>query len=368
MAPEILPGTLIKDPEAARSVIQLMAYGPDGFIEQELSGPAEAKTALGKWPNLWINVDGLANTEVVSQFGSMFGLHELALEDVLSVQQRSKVEQYGDQLFIVTRMASLENGHPETEQLSLFLGKDFVLTFQERPGGDCLNPVRDRIRRGWGQIRQTGADYLVYALIDAVVDGYFPVLEDLGDRLDNLEDEILDRAGKRTPASVHDIKRGILIVRRAIWPLRDAINVLCRDANPLIGEQARIYMRDCYDHALRLMDLVETYREIGSDLMDLYLTSVSNRMNEVMKVLTIITTLFIPPTFIAGVYGMNFNPAKSPLNMPELEWYFGYPFALTLMAAVVIALTFYLRSRGWIATGEVAAPLPSASDKGLPRQ
>jgi magnesium transporter len=235
--------------------------------------------------------------------------------------------------------------------VTIFLGDNVVITFQERPGGDSFNSVRERIFRAWGPMRSQKADYLFYALVDAVIDGYFPAVEHLGDQLEKLEDDILLRLDRETPARVHEVKRDVLLVRRAIWPLREAINSLCRDESTLITPQTRLYLRDSYDHALRLMDLVEVYREIGSDLKDLYLTSVSNRMNEIMKVLTIITTLFIPPTLIAGIYGMNFNTQRSPFNMPELNWHYGYPIALLAMVVVSLLLAWYLQRRGFIGIG-----------------
>jgi magnesium transporter len=331
--------------------IHLMAYSSSGeFAEMEIEAIADLKAQLNKFQVMWLNVDGIGNGDFVREVAELFDLHELALEDVLSLQQRAKVEQYDDHLFIVLRMITMHHGeHPETEQLSLFLGKRYVLTFQEHPGGDTLGPVRERIRRSLGRIRTEPSDYLAYALIDAAVDGYFPVLELLGEKLDQLEDEILDQStGNETPARVHEIKRDILLVRRAIWPLREAVNNLIRDANPLISDQTRVYLRDVHDHAMRIMDLVEMYREIGSDLMDLYLTSVSNRMNEVMKALTLITSIFIPPTLIAGIYGMNFDTRVSPWNMPELNWYYGYPLALSIMVLLSLLLIGYLWHRGWL--------------------
>ena len=331
--------------------IHLMAYSSSGeFAEMEIKSVAEVKAQLNKYQVVWLNVDGIGDGGFVREVADVFGLHELALEDVLSLQQRAKVEQYDDYLFIVLRMITMHHGeHPETEQLSIFLGKRYVLTFQEHPGGDTFGQVRERIRRSLGRIRSEQADYLAYALIDAVVDGYFPVLELLGESLDILEDDILGQStGNETPARVHEIKRDILLVRRAIWPLREAVNNLIRDANPLVRDQTRVYLRDVHDHAMRIMDLVEMYREIGSDLMDLYLTSVSNRTNEVMKTLTVITSIFIPPTLVAGIYGMNFNPKASPYNMPELEWYFGYPFALLVMILLSILLVAYLWHKGWL--------------------
>src|SRR5262245_7632857 len=252
-------------------------------------------------------------------------------------------------------------GHLVSEQLSLFLGPDFVITFQERPG-DCLEPVRERIRKQETRVREADAGYLAYAILDAVTDHYFPILEAYGERLEALEDRIVARPDRAVVAEIHDMKRELLYIRRAVWPQREALNTLVRDEIPHITAETRLYLRDCYDHSVRIIDLVETYREVCSDLMDLYLSSISNRMNEIMKVLTIISTLFIPLTFVVGIYGMNFDPQSSPLNMPELKWYFGYPMCLALMIAIAIAQLFYFRHKGWIGQGR--APVAGMDDAG----
>lgn len=342
-SPDELQKLIGPQPEAP---IEVIAFGPDGFEEKTVRTAAAAKEFTKHWPLTWINLDTSPNPNVVKDFAEIFALHELAAEDVFHGQQRVKVDDYGQHLFIVLRMIS-EVESQCTEQLSLFVGSDFVISFQESPG-DCLSSVRERIRRDAGRIRRSGSDYLTYAIIDACVDGYFPVLEKLGDHIDLLEDEILDTSHKFTPAMIHELKRELLLLRRAVWPLRELASTLSRDKLHLISDDTRIYLRDCLDHSVRLIDLVETYRELVHDLMDMYLSRVNNRMNEIMKVMTIITTLFIPPTFIAGVYGMNFNPKSGPFNMPELEWPFGYFFSLGLMLVLVVGLTIYLYRRGWL--------------------
>lgn len=345
--PGTAPGTLTIDPASPRPEIRVVAYGPDGFKEGAIARPAELKEYLARWPVTWVNVDGLGDAATIRELGEIFNLHPLALEDVVNVHQRAKVEQYGDQTFIVAHMATV-NDHLETEQISLFLGSKFVLTFQERPGWDCLEPVRDRIRKHLTHLRSAGPGYLAYALLDAIVDQYFPVLEAYGERLETLEDLVVERPDRAAVAEVHEMKRELLHVRRLIWPQREALNSLVRDRTPHIDDETRLYLRDCYDHAVRIIDLVETHREVCSDLMDLYLSSVSNRMNEVMKVLTVISTLFIPLTFIVGVYGMNFNTQISPWNMPELNWPFGYPLVLALMAIISVGQLIFFRRKGWI--------------------
>jgi magnesium transporter len=341
-----LPGTVVDVPDEPMPTIELFAYGPDHYIENTLHSVDEVKQFLGKHPVIWLNVEGLGDAKTIIQLGRIFGVHELALEDAASIHQRAKVDEYDDLLFIIVRMASSHEGHPDLEQLSMFLGPGFVITIQEGHTGDVLDPVRDRIRKGNGHLRIEQADYLMYAILDTVIDGYFPVVESLGDELEKLEDSILEGPDRYTPARVLEMKRDILGVRRAIWPARDVVNILARDEVNLVSQKTRVYLRDCYDHAMRIIDLLETQREMCSDLMDLYLSSVSNRMNEVMKALTVITLLFMPPTLIAGIYGMNFN-TKYPLNMPELNWTAGYPFALTLMVVTALCFVRYAYTKGW---------------------
>ncbi|MGQ0636469.1 MAG: magnesium/cobalt transporter CorA [Planctomycetaceae bacterium] len=345
--PGAAPGTLSIDPESPRPAMRLLAYGPEKFVERDIHVPQELQDYLGHWPVCWLNVDGLGDARTLEQLAELFHLHPLAMEDVVNVNQRAKVEQYGDRTFIVTHMMLLTE-HLETEQVSLFLGANFVVTFQERPGWDCLEPVRERIRKHMMRVREAGAGYLAYAILDAVIDHYFPVLEKYGEKLELLEDRIIARPDRAAVAELHEVKRELLNLRRAAWPQREALNMLVRDEIAHINPETRLYLRDVYDHTVRIIDLVETYREVCSDLMDLYLSSISNRMNEIMKVLTVISTLFIPLTFVVGVYGMNFNTAVSPWNMPELNWYFGYPLCLAVMGAIAIAQLLFFRRRGWI--------------------
>jgi magnesium transporter len=331
-----------------------MAYGPDALIEREIEDVAHISRFLAEHPVTWINVDGLGDATTIQALGELFELHPLALEDVVNVTQRPKVEEYGEQLFIVVRMPTAE--HPqETEQLSLFLGKNFLLTFQEREG-DCLEPVRVRARRGRPRLRNSNPDYLAYAVLDAIVDAYFPLLDRYGEQLVDLETEILTAPDESVPQRLHDLKRTLEPHRRLFSFFREVFAELHRDETPLINEATRVYVRDCYDHTLQLIDLLENYREANSSLMDLYLSSLSNRMNDVMKVLTITATIFIPLTFIAGIYGMNFDPDRSPLNMPELGWYWGYPFAVTLMVIVAVVMVVLFRRRGWLGSPRRRAP------------
>lgn len=314
------PGTITVDPAAPKPLIRVIAYGNGASIDDRTESLEVIPGLLGQHPVVWVNVDGLGDAAVIKRLGEIFGLHPLALEDVVHTHQRPKVEQYGEHLFIVLREARL-NERLETEQFSMFLGKNFVVSFGEREG-DAFDPVRDRIRQKAGRICSRGADFLAYSLMDAMVDSCFPILEAYSDRLEEIEDSMVLHPGREDLARLHDTKRDLLTLRRALWPTREAFSQLARDDNDLISPDTRVWIRDCYDHAVQLLDLAETDREVCSDLMDLYLSSVSNRLNSVMKVLTIISTIFIPLTFLAGVYGMNFHTDVG--NMPELLWKHGY--------------------------------------------
>jgi magnesium transporter len=254
-----------------------------------------------------------------------------------------------NQLVIISQMVIPKPGEDGfwLEQVSFVLGKHYLLTVQEEPQRDCFDPVRDRLRTAKGIIRKNGADYLAYTLLDSIIDGFFPVLEVYGERIEELEDEVVTNPTRRTLERIYKVRRELLALRRAIWPQRDAINGLIRDGSNLISPEVRIYLRDCYDHTVQVMDMVETYRELTSGLMDVYLSSVGNKMNEIMKLLTVISSIFIPLTFVAGIYGMNFNTEKSPLNMPELNWYWGYPFCLAFMSAIATGLVLFFWRRGW---------------------
>lgn len=341
------PGTVIVHPEAAPPTIRVLAYGPEDVLEEKITDPQRVREFFGKRPVLWVDIEGLGDAATIHAVGEIFNVHRLALEDIVTVHQRAKIEQYGDQLFIVARAVYLDE-HLDTEQISLFVGKNFVLTFQEGRPGDCLEAIRERIRKKGGRIRDAGHDYLAYALLDAIVDSYFPILEAYGERLETLEDEILLRPQVDTIARIHGIKRDLLTLRRAMWPQRETLNSLLRGESAVVTAETRLYLRDCYDHSVQILDLLETYRELGSDLIDMYLSTVSNRTNEIMRVLTVISVVFMPLTFIAGVYGMNFDTSKSPWNMPELGWPFGYPFALLLMLTVALGQMIFFRRRGWL--------------------
>jgi magnesium transporter len=347
------PGTLLVA-GVSRPKIVLIDYDAEVVVERELQTLDECIEYLtDDRPSItWVDVRGLGHKETFERLGEIFKVHPLALEDMVNAPQRPKADAYAcEQVLIVSRMAQLDDsGVLRTEQLSILLGKTFVLTVQEEADWDVIESVRARIRGGRGAVRQRGADYLAYALLDAVVDGFFPVLERLGERIEELELEVT-AANRPMSRPIHEVKRDLLTLRRSIWPQRDLVNALLREENPMISRETRLYLRDTYDHAVQVMDMVETFREITSGLMDLYLSGVSNRMNETMKVLTIISTIFLPITAIAGVYGMNFHHESSPWNMPELDWYYGYPLVWGLMLASVLGLLWFYRRMGWIGRG-----------------
>ena len=345
-APGAAPGTLKIDPEAPHPIMRAIAYSSQNLIDRDIHDPAEITAILGQYPVTWINVDGLGDADILRKLGDIFHLHPLALEDVVNVHQRAKLEHFADHQFLVFHQVDATD-RIQSEQISLFFGKNFVLTFQEE-AGDCFEPVRERIRQHVGLIRGTGPDYLSYALLDATVDHYFPLLETFGERLDELETRIIAAPENTTMTQVHDIKRELLTLRRKIWPLRDALNTLVRDPVPEVSDSTRIYLRDCYDHVMRIIDLLETYRELASDLLEFQLSSISYKINEVMRVLTVIATIFIPLTFIVGLYGMNFDPDTSPWNMPELRWYWGYPLCLAMMLVVTGGLLVFFQRKGWL--------------------
>ena len=341
------PGILVEDRTALPTTIRCIGYGPDILDERESVTSDDIRDLIGKYPVLWIDVTGLGNPQEITKIGELFGLHPLTIEDIGNAGQRPKTEYYDDIVFTVARMISVSPAFEvSSEQLGVVLHRGVVLTFQERPG-DCLDSVRNRIRSGVGRIRNVGADYLAYAIIDAVVDSYFPILERYGDEIEVLEEQAVTKPTRATVAGIHSIRRDILAIRRSVWPLRDAINSLIRDENQLITDETNHYLRDCHDHSIRAIDIIEIYRELMAGLMDTYISSSNYQQNEVMKVLTIIATIFIPLTFVAGVYGMNFNSDVSPWNMPELHWYWGYPTVIAGMFVVAVALVLFFRQRRW---------------------
>ncbi len=337
------PGKLNIEPDAKPSLFVLIDYDQSHAIRKVDVTPKALTPYLGTNTISWMDVQGLGSERVLKQIGDIFTLHPLLLEDVVNVPQRPKLEDYNEQLVLIVQMVrpnANEVGF-ESEQVSFVLGTRYLLTFQEEEIEDCFDIVRERIRANQGKVRQQGADYLMYLLLDSIIDGYFPVLEDYGDRIEDIEDELAISPHTSQLKEIYVIRRELLALRRAIWPLRNVTNMLVRGESSLISAEAQIYFRDCYDHVIQILDIVETYRELASSLMDAYLSSMSNKMNEVMQVLTVVSTIFIPLTFIAGVYGMNFE------YMPELKTRWGYFGSLGLMAAIAGGLILFFWRRGW---------------------
>jgi magnesium transporter len=336
------PGTLVIPRGSPPPRIRIVEYSAEELVEREAEKAAEIRESLESGRFCWVDVQGLGSEEVLREIAAVFNLHPLALEDVAHVPQRPKGELYPEHHFFTTRMIRLAaNGTLDIEQVSIFVGRGWVLTFQERYG-DVLDPVRNRLRRGGGMMRQWGVDYLAYAIIDAIVDWYFPVAERVGDALEELEQEVLRSPSRDLIGEINRIRRDLLTLRRAIWPQREAINALLRDGSPMIDARVLTYFRDTHDHAMQIVDIIETYRDLASGLMQTYLSVVGNRTNDVMKVLTIMASIFIPLTFIAGVYGMNFE------FMPELAWRWAYPAVLLFMGSSGVGLLLYFRHLGWI--------------------
>lgn len=348
--PGSMPGTMAIADRANPTEIVLIDYNQEQHHFATGLTPEEAAANLDTASVSWLDVGGLADHIALEKIAEIFKLHPLLLEHVVNVPQRPKLEDYPHQLVIITQMVNFEDQGKGIwlEQVSFILGKNYLLTIQEEPHKDCFMPIRDRLSKGKGIIRQQKADYLTYALWDTIIDCYFPALEAFGEKIEELEELVLTKPNEATLAQIHQIKRELLSLRRAIWPQRDMLNILIRDGHPLINDHVLHYFKDCYDHVVQIIDTIEIYRELASGLMDVYLSAVSNKMNEVMKLLAVISTVFIPLTFVAGVYGMNFNSKISPWNMPELEWYWGYPLCLAIMLAIALGLIAYFWRLGWL--------------------
>ena len=342
------PSTLTGAPpsKAAPEKIRLISYDPAEIRIREGVDPADCAECLQKGGVTWAHVQGHPGEATLRNLGAIFDLHDLALEDVLNTGQRPKVESFDDQLFVVMSLPLMREGRVYVDQVSLFLGGNFLVSFCV---GDpaFFEPIVHRLQVKGGSLRARGPDYLLYTLIDMVIDQGFPVLESFGLQLEEIEDEILEASGRDTVAKIHAIKRELILLRRMLWPQREVVSRLMRAENALIEPGTVVYLRDCYDHSIQVMDLMETYRDVTGSMLDIYLSSVSNRMNDIMRVLTVIATVFIPLTFITGIYGMNFERAAGPWNMPELGWAFGYPLIWLVMILVVVAMVIFFRRRGW---------------------
>lgn len=343
------PGTIDASPELPAPTIRCIRFNPER-LEESVVAVEELTQATTAAPDMitWIDVQGLGSADTLLTLGTALGLHLLTVEDIAHVHQRPKVEEHEAYLFVVLRCIRMHDEDTvDNEQISMVLKKDLLVTFQERPG-DGFEPVRQRLREGKGTIRKRGADYIAYALIDTVIDLVFPVLEIYGDVMDRIDDEVLDNPQQQTSAAIHRLKRELRMLRRALWPLRDLAATLSRDDHDLIDDSVRVALRDCHDHAVAAADFVESAKERAADLGDRYLASISERTNQVMKVLTIVATIFIPLTYLAGLYGMNFDSEVSPFNMPELKWRYGYVAFWIVSLIIAGSMALYFRRRGWL--------------------
>jgi magnesium transporter len=339
------PGTpvYVGEREDEKVKISVLDYDELNYQEKEVKAVEECFPFKDTSTVTWINIDGIHQVDIIEKIGKHFDLHPLIQEDIVNTEQRPKIEDFGNYIYIVLKMIYHDenDGEIKIEQVSLILGENFVISFQEKEG-DIFNHVRERIRNGKGRIRKMKADYLAYSLLDAVVDNYFFILEKSGEQIEELEDKVVSNPKPETLQEIHKLKRGMIFLRRSVWPLREVINTLERGESSFIQKTTRIYLRDVYDHTIQVIDSVETFRDMLSGMHDTYLSSISNRMNEIMKVLTIIATIFIPLTFVAGIYGMNFK------FMPELDWRWGYFAVWLIMAAVAVLMIFYFKRKKWL--------------------
>jgi len=337
------PGTLVSTTDRTGAVkVTIIDYNEADFQEKQVSGVDECFELRDKPTVTWINVDGLNSIDIVEKLGKCYQLHPLVLEDILSIDQRPKIEIFESYVYVVLKMLSYseKNNGLESEQISLIFGKNFLISFQEKEG-DVFDLIRDRLRNARGRIRKTGADYLSYALVDATIDNYFSILEKFGERITHIEEELVADPSPKTVQSINRLKRELIFLRKSIWPLREVISGLTRGETTLVKKETVVYLRDIYDNTIQVIDTIETSRDMVSGMLDIYLTSASFKMNEIMKILTVIATIFIPLTFITGIYGMNFN------NMPEISWQWGYLTILGLMFAMAVSMLAYFKKKNW---------------------
>ena len=343
------PGTLLFAADAPPTKIRMISYDKDRVRDEEVHDVQALCAAIENGHVTWVDIQGFGDEQIIRELGKAFSLHPLVMEDIVNMPQRPKTEAYDGQVLIITRMVRIkEEAKVDMEQVTLVLGTNYVLTFQERYG-DVLDPVRERIRKGKGHpIRCHGSDYLAYAIVDTIVDGYYPVVEVMGDHLEQLEEMVIDDPGDEVLRLLNGTKNLLVNLRRAIWPQREAVNTLMRDQNCLISNDVRVFFRDTYDHCVQTAEVIEMYREMATGLMNTYLSSVANRTNEVMKVLTIMASVFIPLTFLAGIYGMNFE------HMPELQVWWAYPLVWITMLSVVVGMMIFFYRKGWIGMSKTA--------------
>ncbi len=347
----LMGGSLISSTETQPkfSRVSMVNYDKETHSLMKLTDPQVLKGLKDKEGVTWIAFTGQLQQHWIDSLEEVLQIHPLVIEDIVNAGQRPKVEEFDDHLFLTlkTFFSSEKANTIKTQQLSIVLGENYVLTFQNHPN-ELFDDVLQRIKSGKGRIRGMGPDYLTYRLVDSVVDSYFNVIDKVGDAIETIEDRLMAEPEEQVLYDIHSLKRDMIFLRRSIWPMREVVGTLSRDRTSMINPETEVFYRDIYDHTIQVIDTIETFRDMLSGMLDLYLSSLSNKMNEVMKVLTIIATIFIPLTFIAGIYGMNFDPDASPLNMPELGWYFGYPFAMGSMVIIAIIMLIFFRKKKWI--------------------
>jgi magnesium transporter len=337
------PGTILAEKAPERKIkMTVISYSPDDYEEREIESVEECFEQASSKEVTWINVDGTQDAELLRKIGERFGFHPLALEDIITADQRPKVEDFGEYIFITARLPrKLETlSSINMQQINIFLGPDFILTIHD--AGDAFNPILQRMKENRGRIRKMGADYLAYALIDLIIDQYFPVMESVGDQIELIEDEIQESPSHEVVSKIREMKRDLILIRASIWPMREVINSLQREEPKLVADTTKVFLRDAYDHTIQIADIVESYRDILSEMFNVYLSVMANSTNEVMKILTIFATIFIPLTFVVGIYGMNFE------FMPELKWQPAYFILLGLMGVITIFMVRFFRKRGWM--------------------
>jgi magnesium transporter len=347
--PGTRPGSLTAAEDVAEEsfTIRIIEFGADIYTEKENASAADCHEALYRDTETWVDIRGTVSASILTQLGELFDLHSLAMEDVVNTGQRAKIEFHVDHLFIIMNLPDITENEIWVSQASLFMGKNFLITFNDARR-DPFAPLRHRLQHGIGRMRSRRMDYLLYSVLDVIIDQGFPVLEEVGERIEGLEEEALSRPKPDTLQQIHTVRRELVLLRRMLWPQRGVINALLRDGEEWFADETKAYLRDCYDHTIQIMDLVETCREMVTGILDVYLSNISYRMNDIMRVLTIIATIFIPLTFLVGVYGMNFSHPESPWAMPELHWYFGYPLLWLFMIAVVVLMLWIFRLRRWL--------------------
>ena len=339
------PGSIVHigNKRAEKTKITIVDYNEEQFQEKEVKTVKECCPYKEKPTITWINIDGVHEEKIIEELGKIYNFHPLILEDIVDTDQRPKIKDFGDYIFIILKMHyyDKENNEIKIEQVSLIFGKNYVISFQEREG-DVFDSIRERIRNNIGRIRKARADYLIYALMDAIIDNYFTILEKLGEETEDLEAKVIKDPVPANLQIIYKLKSELIFLRKSVWPLREVISILEKGESVLIDKSTNIYLRDIYGHTIQVMDTVETLRDVISGTLDVYLSSVSNKMNEIMKVLTIIATIFIPLTFIAGVYGMNFQ------YMPELKWVWAYPLILSVMLIIGIVMVIFFKRKKWM--------------------